>query len=65
MAALAAAAVTSAIVQILYPLERGILVFLWNFGSVLAITGVGSLLGHLLFRTSTLDVSQPAIGAKK
>jgi len=52
LAALAAASISSIIVQFLYPLERDFLVLMWNFGSVLALALSGGLFGSWLFRPS-------------
>jgi hypothetical protein len=51
LAGLAAAAVASTVVQLLYPLERDFLVLLWNFGSVLTLAASGWLFGSQLFRS--------------
>lgn len=52
LVALAGAAAASALVQLLFPFERGVQVLLWNFGPVLALAVLGGLLGSVLFSSA-------------
>ena len=49
LVALAGAATGSALVQVLYPMDRGVQMLVWNFGSVIALVALGSLAGRWWF----------------
>jgi DNA-directed RNA polymerase specialized sigma24 family protein len=53
---LAAAALGAATLRLFHTQDAGIMVLIWQFGSVMALTGFGALFGRRLLRWRTVDL---------
>lgn len=56
LATLAATALAAATLQLFHRQDASIMVLVWQFGSVLALTGIGALSGRRLLRWQSVDL---------
>lgn len=56
LATLAAAAIGAAALRLFHEQDSSVMVLVWQFGSVLALTGIGALFGRRLLHWRTVDL---------